>query len=277
MAGRRSGRPSGAPRDTQKDDERKLRALTQEHASKVPSIGDAVVIKDGDPFFICPRNGQIPLTGTHGFGLYHHDMRYLAGLTLKVQGVELESLGTTAAAGTTAILELTNPELSLPNGRTVGKNVLTARWTRSLDGDRALLHDRFQVENHGSDDATLEIRVDVAAGFRDVYEIRGLAEPPSGRRHRPTWEENRLVAAYDGGDGVHRTLSATFDPAPSSRDRKGAMVTLVAPGRGAATLELRFEIGEAVKPGAPPMEPTSPAATPGSDAAHTDGGATHDA
>ncbi len=273
MAGRRSGRPNGSPRDTQKDDERKLRALTQAHASKVPSIGDAVVTKDGDPFFICPRNGQIPLNGNHGFGLYHHDMRYLAGLTLKVLGAELESLGTTAAAGTTAILELTNPELPLPNGRTVGKNVLTARWTRSLDGDRALLHDRFQIENHGSDDATLEIRVDIAAGFRDVYEIRGLAEPPNGRRHRPTWDENRLVAAYDGGDGVHRTLSATFDPAPSSRDRKGAVVTLVAPGRGAATLELRFEIEEAVKPGAPPMEPTSPAATQGRDASPTGGGA----
>ena len=279
MGERPGGRHSEGSADQHGDAEAKRDALTQAHASKVQSIGDAVVIKDGDPFFICPRNGQIPLSGAHGFGLYHHDMRYLEGLTLKVQGVELESLGTTAAAGTTAILELTNPELSVAGGGTVGKNVLTARWTRALDGGRAQLHDRFEVHNHGPDDAKLEIRIDIAAGFHDVYEIRGLAGPPRGRRHHPVWDESRLVAAYDGGDGVHRTLSAAFDPAPSSRDRKGATVELVAPGRGSVGLELTLEIGEEVKPGAAPMEPSSPAAVPGrgGTGARRDAGNGHDA
>ena len=40
---------------------------------------------------------------------------------------------------------------------------------------------------------------------------------------------------------------------------------LVAPGRGSASLALTLEIGETVKPGAPPMEPTSTAAVPGRD------------
>ncbi len=274
MVAARTRQRTGDPGSKHERAERKRNVLTQSQASKVESIGDAVVIKDGDPFFICPRNGQIPLSGAHGFGLYHHDMRYLEGLTVKVQGYELESLGTMAAAGTTAMLELTNPELPLPGGRTVGRNVLTARWTRTLDGTRTQLHDRFEVENHGSDDAPLEVRVDVAAGFRDVYEIRGLAGPPRGRRHRPAWDENRLVAAYDGGDGVHRTLSVAVDGAPSSRDRKGATIALHVPGRGSAAFELTFEIDETLKSGAPPMEPSSPGSLPRGGAAEREHGAT---
>ncbi len=264
--------PGHARQSSGSEARRKRDVLTRSHASVVQSIGDAIVIKSGDPFFVCPPDGQIPLHGAHGFGLYHHDTRYLEGLTVQVQGVTPESLGATAAAGTTAILELTNHELDLPNGGSLGKNVLSIRWTRRLDGERVQLRDTFTIHNRGADDVTLTLRVDVVAGFRDVFEIRGLLGAPHRRRHRPTWTDDGLVAAYDGGDGVHRTLTASLDPAPITRDRKGATVELAVPGRGEARLELCLAIGEEVKPGAPPIQPIAP----GRDAlATSDAGATH--
>src|SRR3954447_21502125 len=76
--------------------ERKARVLTSHTPSRVRSIADAVVIKDGDPFFICPPDGEVPLDGEHGFGLYHHDTRYLAGYELRIAGVAANPLAATA-------------------------------------------------------------------------------------------------------------------------------------------------------------------------------------
>src|SRR5690349_13338060 len=53
--------------------DRKHQVLSHNQASTVRSISDAVVIKDGEPFFLCPPDGQIPADGEHGYGLYQHD------------------------------------------------------------------------------------------------------------------------------------------------------------------------------------------------------------
>src|SRR5262245_45888639 len=50
------------------------------------SIAHAVVIKDGDIFFLCEPDGAAPLETGHGFGLYYHDCRFLSGYELRVGG-----------------------------------------------------------------------------------------------------------------------------------------------------------------------------------------------
>ncbi|HEY3072482.1 MAG TPA: hypothetical protein VGJ46_06660, partial [Candidatus Limnocylindrales bacterium] len=49
---------------------RKTQVLTHETASVVRSITNAVVVKNGEPFFICPPEANLPLDERHGFGLY---------------------------------------------------------------------------------------------------------------------------------------------------------------------------------------------------------------
>jgi hypothetical protein len=49
---------------------RKTQVLTHETASFVRSITNAVVVKNGEPFFICPPEANLPLDERHGFGLY---------------------------------------------------------------------------------------------------------------------------------------------------------------------------------------------------------------
>lgn len=46
------------------------------------SIADAVVINDEDFFFLSAPDGQVPLRGRHGLGLYLHDCRFLDGYGL---------------------------------------------------------------------------------------------------------------------------------------------------------------------------------------------------
>jgi hypothetical protein len=62
-----------------KAEQRKQRVLPHKQPSQTESIADAVVIKDEDIFFLSARDGQVPLRGQHGFGLYFHDCRYLYG------------------------------------------------------------------------------------------------------------------------------------------------------------------------------------------------------
>src|SRR5690349_9837615 len=58
--------------------------LTHKKPSQVESIADAVVIKDEDIFFLSAPDGQVPLRGRHGFGLYFHDCRFLDGYELRL-------------------------------------------------------------------------------------------------------------------------------------------------------------------------------------------------
>ena len=241
--------------------DRKHEVLSHNQASTVRSISDAVVIKDGEPFFLCPPDGQIPTDGDHGYGLYQHDTRFLSGYELRIHDVVPDSLAATAAAGTRALLELTNPAIRLENDRTIGKARLAVRWTRALDGTKGELCDTVEIRNHDSGGVTLNIRVDLAAGFRDVFEIRGLLAPSQGTQHEPEWDGNALQFAYDGRDGVVRSLTATFDPKPASRQKTGATFDLGVPGRGVAGFTITFRMGEEVQPGAAPIERRFPART----------------
>src|SRR5579885_2853808 len=86
---------------------RRQRVLTQGIPSIAGSISAAVVAKHDNLSFLAPRNGEIPLHGRHGFGLYYHDCRYLNGYEMLIGDVHPESLAATAAAGSRAAFQLT--------------------------------------------------------------------------------------------------------------------------------------------------------------------------
>ncbi|MEW6299408.1 MAG: glycogen debranching N-terminal domain-containing protein, partial [Thermodesulfobacteriota bacterium] len=71
----------------QEEHEREDRVLTQGEPSIVHSITDAVVVKDGDLFFLTTPDGIVPLEDGHGYGLYYHDCRFLNGYELDLGGI----------------------------------------------------------------------------------------------------------------------------------------------------------------------------------------------
>src|SRR5689334_16792165 len=50
------------------------------------SITDALVLKNGNLFFISQSDASVPVTGGHGFGLYYQDCRFLNGYELTISG-----------------------------------------------------------------------------------------------------------------------------------------------------------------------------------------------
>jgi glycogen debranching enzyme len=234
--------------------ERKTHVLTQHTASLVRSIADAVVIKDAEPFFLCPPDGQIATDDGHGFGLYHHDTRYLSGYEFRIAGATPNPLAATALRGGRALIELTMPALELADGRTVGKERITVRWDRRLDGERSELHDTISFRNFDRDAARLPLRFAFAADFRDVFAVRGLLAEQAGTCHDPAWDGDRLVFRYDGKDGIDRDVTISFDRPVTSCDGPSCELSVDLSGRGRAQLEVRIAIGEHARPGATPIE-----------------------
>ncbi len=242
------------PQTHEQQAERKKRVLTQGTASVVRSIASAVVAKDGEPFFICPPEGSISTRSDHGFGLYYHDCRFLAGYDLELAGTHLDSLAATAASGTSATLELTNPEIHLPDGGKLAKETLTIRWAREVEGGQTRLRDRLTFKSFSDSALSFPVSASFAARFEDIFLIRGMLDDHRGTLHDPRWDGDSLVFSYDGRDKLRRTLSITVSPAPARRHDDGVEWDVKVDGRGETTLEVTLAIGEQVQPGGKPIE-----------------------
>ena len=75
------------------------------------NVAEALVIKNGNLFFLSEPDGTVPLAPGHGFGLYYHDCRFLNGYELKISGRKPELLVRNADRGFMATLGLSNPTL----------------------------------------------------------------------------------------------------------------------------------------------------------------------
>jgi glycogen debranching enzyme len=234
--------------------ERKERVLTQGTASIVRSISDAVVAKDGEPFFLCPPDGQVPCSDGHGYGLYHHDCRFLGGYELAIAESRPSSLAATAAAGTKLVLELTNAEIRTGNDRLIRKEQLGITWTRQVDRSLPGLRETIEIRNYGRGAVSFPLDLRFASAFEDVFQIRGLLSQHVGREHAPGWDGERLTFRYDGADGIVRSLVLTFDPKPERHMDAGCGFDVRITGRGATTISVTAMVGEEAVAGAAPIE-----------------------
>ena len=212
---------------TQEDkQERKTRIQSDGRSSTTRSIATAVVVKDGDIFFLCEPNGDVPLGGEHGLGLYYHDCRFLNGYEMKLADAKPEVLVATAARGFMAILELTNPDIKMPGGALLKKEELGIKWERVIDSSKLMLCDIFAFRNYGLQQATLPFTLTFQSEFEPLFTVRGMVREKLGTLYSPRWKENVLSLRYDGVDDIYRTLSVHFSPAPQSTKDSTARYTL---------------------------------------------------
>jgi len=207
----------------QEKEERKEQALAQGSPSIVRSIADAVVVKDGDLYFLTERDGNVPVGNTHGLGLYYHDCRYLSGYEMALAGTKPNLLAATASHGFMAILELTNLNIRMPDGLLIRKEEIGMTWKRTIDSSRLMLDDLLLFQNFSPKEIHFSISFIFQATFEDVFVVRGLMSEQPGRLHPPVWKGSLLQFTYDGRDGLHRSVVIHF-PFPLDQ-RKGNSAT----------------------------------------------------
>jgi glycogen debranching enzyme len=245
MAGRSAARRGGGGKGRRQRQEAKRQALTRKSPSRVRSIADAVVVKDEGLFFLCGQDGQVPLRGGHGLGLYYHDCRFLGGYELRLAGKPPDALFATAMRGFLATLEMTAREFGGTGGRAHQEDVGLG-WQRTLDASRPALHDRLTFRNYGLARVSFPVALSFRASFEDVFLIRGLHAGDRGKLHRPAWSGGVLRFAYDGSDGLTRTLEVHFSQAPRSAEGTTAHFEVTLPARGEWELGVSLFVGESV-------------------------------
>jgi glycogen debranching enzyme len=180
------------------------------------SVAEALVIKNGNLFFLSEPDGTVPLTPGHGFGLYYHDCRFLKGYALKISGRKPEVLVRNADRGYMATLGLSNPDLD-DRGKSLPKHSVEIRWERVASAEDLALVDTLVLQNLTSDHISFSLEFQFQAAFEDIFAIRGLFQGKHGTRHPPVWENSALCFRYHGADEIERELAIDFSPRPNER------------------------------------------------------------
>ncbi len=208
--------------------ERKQRILTQGTSSTTRGIADAIVIKDGNIFFLSDPDGSVPLDDGHGLGLYYNDCRYLNGYELKLADTKPNVLVSSAERGFQAVFQLTNYDIWLDDGRLIPKEEVGVKWTRIIDEARLSVFDTVSFQNFETNEVEFPISFAFRALFEDIFAVRGMLPEKFGKMaHEPAWDDDILRFMYAGADGVYRSLSVHISPKPLGMEGTTATFKLV--------------------------------------------------
>jgi glycogen debranching enzyme len=210
----------------------------------VRSIASALVIKDGELFFVSDREGMVPCSDGHGYGLYYHDCRYLNGYELKVGEAALNTLVATAGDGYRAVIELTNPQMRLSGGVVAQKESIGVKWERLIDAEGCAMHDVITFHNFSLEEMKLPVSLSFDAAFEDVYEVRSLLDEQTGTRRDPSWDGDTLSFVYDGKDDITRETRITIAPAPTSRRGSDATIEVSLAPRERKQIKVALRLAE---------------------------------
>jgi glycogen debranching enzyme len=188
--------------------------------------GQMVRILDGNTYVVSDERGDIEPSTTDPTGLFSYDTRFLSRWVLTIDGLRLNALSTddlqyfearfflVPATGTVYI----DPKLSVIRERAVG------------DG----FHEQLTVLSHADEDADITVRIDLAADFADLFEIKDALAKVGTYDHRT--EDGRLMLGYQRETFRRETTIASSEPA--AMDEHGITFTVRLPAHGTWTTDL---------------------------------------
>ncbi len=209
----------------QAKEERKHNTLSHSRASITRSISDALVIKAGDIFFLSEADGDVPLEGGHGFGLYYNDCRYLNAYEMRLGKTKPDVLMSNVSQGFKAIFEFTNREADA-SLTALPLESIGIKLERTLDSSSLSLQDVYSIRNYSAQGQQLTLSLMFRSEFEDIFVIRGLFDSNIGKLQPHSWEDDVLRFLYDGADGYNRCLNVQFSPPPSSKQETSAQFDL---------------------------------------------------
>src|SRR5919201_4523002 len=201
-------------------------------------MAETVSILDGSTFVVSDRSGDIDAGPDQPHGLFFKDTRFLSRWRLTVNGSTPETLSTDDVdyfaaqfflyPPTGTIYE--NPYLSIVRTRYVG------------DG----FHEDLTVFNHRQEPAEVELRLEAAADFADLFEVKD-AFAKKGETYREI-RGDELVLGYRRDGFVRETRIGSNVPAELSEDGLVLRATIPAKRDWNACLEVTPFAGEAMRP-----------------------------
>lgn len=168
------------------------------------------VMKRGAYFFVADAAGNASGEVGDVCGLYFGDTRvlsrYVVGTTSGSLSVTTVSFRAGNRGRVVALAEglnsLASPEMQ----------VVVERAPVVADG----MYERLTVTNYGTKRCELQLFIDVAADFRDMFEVRGMVREARGETHEPEVMRDRIRFRYSGRDGLDYATEVRFAPVPEA-------------------------------------------------------------
>jgi glycogen debranching enzyme len=196
------------PRDEEAPDDRYY-IRTSAAGSGIPRL----VVKCEDAFFVADHHGDFPEIAESEFGFYVGGTRFLRALELAVDGQRPLHLNAAVSDdGRQVAIDLTNPDLR--RGETVLLKGRLVRFARRLILAPSQLTQILTVESFSQEPHELVLTWHYLVDFADVFEVRGMVRERRGELLPPALDTRQARLPYRGLDGVLRTTTLAFDPAP---------------------------------------------------------------
>ena len=216
----------------------------------VADIREAIVIKEGNLFLMADCDGNLPPGEDRGYGLYLGDTRYLSVYDLSFGDVRPTALLSTAEMGFSSEHHLTNPPMTVAEGRLIPKETLEVRRQRVIDGS---LQETVQITNFNVFPITVQLRFEFAADFLDIFEFRGQKRLRRGTLRPPVVEDRQVVFSYDGLDDVQRKTSIRFSRPAERIWESGALFAVSLGHRESQTLNITVAVDDQPADGPVPV------------------------
>ncbi len=169
----------------------------------------SISILEGNNFVVSDVRGDIDASPTDTQGLFSWDTRYLSRWQLRIDGKALDPLSIDE-------LQYFSTQFFLvPSTGSIYTNATMAVSRKRSVGDG--FHEDITVANYGADAIALQVRLDAAADFADLFEVKD-ALPKKGEPYKRV-EDGRLVLGYRREHFVRETwISATAPEAQLDND-----------------------------------------------------------
>jgi glycogen debranching enzyme len=195
-------------------------------------------LKHEDCFVVADSYGDIRGIGD---GLFRDDTRVLSRYCLFVGGRMPSLLGASLSQDNILFTaNLTNLAIAAPDGSETPQSVVHIERTRFIWQNR--MFERIAFTNYSARAVVMPVRLDYAADFRDMFEVRGTTRSRRGQAHEASVGDGCVAFRYDGLDNVVRQSVISFSLKPTALQPDHAEFELAVRKRDRQSLYI--EIGD---------------------------------
>lgn len=171
-------------------------------------------LKHDDLFGVFDVQGDLNVIEKGAEGLYFKDTRFLSALMLRIGGKVPLLLGSVVLDDNGAlVVDMTNADLHDPGGKLwLPRDNVFVNRLKILCANTC--YERILLRRYEPVDRPIEVELCFDADFADLFEVRGEKRARRGSCRSEVLDARSLRFTYCGLDGIERSTTLYFDPAP---------------------------------------------------------------
>jgi glycogen debranching enzyme len=194
------------------------------HIEATKSLVDRTLrtLKHDDLFGVFDKQGDCSGGIGGPDGLYHQDTRFLSALTMRLGEMAPLLLGSVLLDDNGAmVVDLTNADLHDDGGKVwLQRDSIHVGRLKFLCGNSC--YERIRLRRFGPVGRPIPLEIGFDADFADLFEVRGDTRPRRGTLDVAKLDAATVRFTYAGLDGLIRTTTIAFDPAPDRLSERSA-------------------------------------------------------